>query len=250
MIFEGFTDPNGNLIPIQGAGILYNEEKNSIALGKDTVATGQDQFVFGRKNIEDPNKVEVVGGGLLINSSYKFTYWETTTGYSHIIFKIGDTKADLEYYLSKRFNRPIAINGWSNDIKGVFLDHNSSFLALYFDVSNSEWTAGDTTLYLAYSNGSVPNVIQFEDATEYSIIASTSAGSAPGDTYMEMYKLYYAPEYIKNATLVPANLRTLDWQGNQWNAGDITCDDGKGNTISMRDLLSRIATLEAAAAES
>ena len=42
------------------------------------------------------------------------------------------------------------------------------------------------------------------------------------------------------------NIRTLDWQVNQWNAGDITCDDGNGNTISLRALAQQIASLSTA----
>ena len=43
-----------------------------------------------------------------------------------------------------------------------------------------------------------------------------------------------------------SNIRTLDWDGTQWNAGDLTCTAVDGTTISVRDLLERIKILEAA----
>ena len=42
-----------------------------------------------------------------------------------------------------------------------------------------------------------------------------------------------------------SNIRTLDWDGTQWNAGDLTCTAVDGTTISVRDLLERIKNLEA-----
>lgn len=249
MVFKGFTDENGNVIPVQGAGIVYNEEKNSLALGKDTVATGQDQFVFGRQNIPDTTKAEIVGGG-----SQLFTFKRKgTSGYPDtIIFE----------------NVKLIRIGTSSDLVEFLLQHNA--LSNYLLYDGSLKMAADTEImfypeltnhYSFYliageGDGSESPIIAVVDNPEvgdyvYSVSGITSKSYSQGETPNDEIKsilfqnINLFISYIGSEK--SGNIRTLDWEGTQWNAGDITCDDGNGITISMRDLLRRIAALETAA---
>lgn len=104
MIFKGFTDEYGNVIPVQGAGTVYNEELNSLALGKDTVAIGKNQLVFGRGNVEDANKVEIVGGQKYDSTPVALSYIQIFDS-----LKIGDS-----YTIDDPCNRNvIAMHGWA-----------------------------------------------------------------------------------------------------------------------------------------
>lgn len=247
MVFKGFTDENGNVIPVQGAGTVYNEEKNSLALGKDTSAIGYDQFVFGRGNVENSDKVEIVGGGMgvmfellqRINIGYEFPYeipnfsdgvrlfkkWGNTLAEARantaISYKPSKTILNIDLGIVVEQGQPsISIN--ESDIAFVLCEYLPPEVVI----------GGLERMHIICKDG-------FWYKTEG--VINHEGGRANEITFQKFNKLHN----IKNVTNLK-NIRTLDWEGTQWNAGDITCDDGNGNTISMRDLLSRIAALEAA----
>jgi hypothetical protein len=250
MIFTGFTDVNGNVIPVQGAGTVYNEEKNSLALGKDTVAIGQDQLVFGRKNVQDANKVEVVGGGA-IGSTWRDVLVNMAVNESIIIH---DPHTSISIYESSEEMEGNVVftkiaSGGKTAIETALTQHFGETIKFDSFYSDSKYSEGNVF------KCSVNNLIY--------VITADDTWAHKSSLYHYVFNLRSGVKTItavniavsvdnsldRNATS-SLNIRTLDWQGNQWNAGDITCDDGNGNTISMRDLLSRIATLEAAAANS
>ena len=243
MIFKGLQDENGNIIPVQGAGTVYNEEKNSLALGKDTMAIGQDQLVFGRKNVAEASMVEVVGGGVKV----------VIEGTVHI----SDYNDDKQRHARMVFSVPVDRNVYDFDSDTEVPTGTKNFAKF------------DSKMAHIAKIESVEIEDGLEDLYDFFYIGGPNAYISGGHNYGDYWYFLYSPKEtptqthlgdqfdpIRGYTLsymsasTAKNIRTLGWDGTQWNAGDITCDDGEGNTISMRDLLSRIATLEAAAAES
>lgn len=207
MIFKGFTDENGNVIPVQGAGTVYNEEKNSLALGKETVATGQDQFVFGRSNVADANKVEVVGGG---NGGAVdkiiLTYGEPSQQFT--LTRIG-TSLDINEVNSKAsslMRRP-TVFGYKNWTPG-----ESDILVFYFwDRENDGDGTYENYPFFIFLNGKVTR--------------STEKGMSDNNHRYWVYEPSVTPTSVEEI-IAKKNIRTLDWEGNEELAGSLTVGTG------------------------
>lgn len=411
MVFKGFTDVNGNVIPVQGAGMVYNEEKNSLALGTGTSAIGQDQFVFGHKNVPS-GEVLSVGAKLKFKPTNSNDTLELTvtanlfskksasdylieqglstvngfflpTGENVNSYIIGTSSLDGEtnYYVALLYKSISEYNTndafWLDKVTSsavinynqfLFVEHTGTIrnslvetvggayynngdivnivvdayerkarkeiflgrtpqevistfksLSCITDASSFQFRVGtgaqvqedilarygDTikgyVLTISANYRQISGVYKIDVGGRINAIISSYTDSIDGvvqypvlDSAANVFTEYITDGLSSDAAILEAlntaintthgynpnvevialysdarsanvnilqgvtletwsrivngfNIRTLDWQGNQWNAGDITCDDGNGNTISMRDLLSRIATLEAAA---
>lgn len=292
MKFTGLTDPDGNVIPVQGAGTVYDEEKNSLALGRETVATGQDQLVFGRKNVKDATKAELVGGGSFGTYTPGDVIEEAQSDRNEgAMIYAGHSLDELRQYLHDTYGiaqEDIVIDSVQKTVGGYDANHvyktfnvpnvseYSKVAFVVMDMPNAEVEgSGYLNIYgydldrdIIFQPGSelqghfyyvtVDEERQFTEqgagyfqagaATLWGCVGNPALGMAWFSTAGNFYKSF---QKLK-ADMGAKNIRTLDWEGNEELAGsfhadgDITCDDGSGNTISMRDLLSRIATLEAA----
>lgn len=217
-------------------GITYNEELNAISVGVKTAATGKDQFVFGRENKLSPDKAEIVGGGSIAYESSQYT---NVAGYTRVAYKVGETKEDLEIYLSHILGYDFKMVDWNDDIKSIYICPHTTRIDIIFNLTNTEMTVGDTISTCGTSIVETQSVAWHTTNPSWNV-ASVSGGAVP-ESNMESLKLYYTPAYQNSVK----NIRTLDWDGTQWNAGDLTCTAVDGTTISVRNLLERIKNLEA-----
>lgn len=239
-------------------GITYNEELNSVSVGTKTSSQGQDQLVFGKYNAYGADKVEVVGGGFegQVSDEYnpgddisyvtgKWVQIQTDTG----LYYGGNTYSQLReaLYVSQSLEEDVTININQNDsyiyfdtffisckIPQDFQTSKRSLRVLARDYDGVWYEA--TCLLNGYQQlgpGGVINDITVGTFEPWENVIASAKQKAEA-TYQALAK----------EKIFQHNIRTLDWDGTQWNAGDITCDDGNGNTISMRDLLSRIQALE------
>lgn len=239
-------------------GITYNEELNSVSVGTKTSSKGQDQLVFGKYNAYDADKAEVVGGGFegYVSDEYnpgddisyvtgKWVQIQTDTG----LYYGGNTYSQLReaLYVSQSLEEDVTININQNDpyiyfatffisckIPQSYQTSKRSLRVLARDY-NGVWYEATCLLngYQQLGPGGVINDITVGTFEPWENVIASAKQSAEA-TYQALAK----------EKIFQHNIRTLDWEGTQWNAGDITCDDGNGNTISMRDLLSRIQALE------
>lgn len=225
---------SGDLLKFNG--ITYNTDLNAIAIGTKTSATGDDQLVFGRENKSDSTKAEIVGGG---NTTYLSSSYRNTYGTSIVAFKVGESKEDLEIYLSKLLGMDFKMIDWRDDIKSIYICPHNTRIDIIFNITNTVMTVGDVILKSATSITENQSIALYTSDANWNV-ASLNTG-AISQSYMDKLKLYYTPAYQNSAK----NIRTLDWDGTQWNAGDLTCTAVDGTTISVRDLLERIKNLEA-----
>lgn len=254
MIFTGLKDENGNIIPVQGAGTVYNEEKNSLALGKGTSAIGQDQLVFGRYNEEDADKAEIVGSSIEVESDTYYTYLELLTA-----LQIDDSLEVNDPWNAIKMIIPA--NHQEHPISAVFVKKASNFQDMLTVLTAAEgkkviYTNSEWPDYRKNSVNLFRVSLSFEtESAETMWIISESTGryfyiyfnNRGGGTQRLIFlgEMEYTDKALNRSSTVKkiefqkTNIRTLDWQGNQWNAGDVTCDDGEGNIISLREVASR-----------
>lgn len=239
-------------------GITYNEELNSVSVGTKTSSNGQDQLVFGKYNAYGADKAEVVGGGFKGQVSDKYNPGDDISYVTGKWVQI-QTDTDLYYggntysqlrealYVSQSLEKDVTININQNDpyiyfdtffisckIPQDFQTSKRSLRVLARDYDGVWYEA--TCLLNGYQQlgpGGVINDIIVGTFEPWENVIASAKQKAEA-TYQALAK----------EKIFQHNIRTLDWEGTQWNAGDITCDDGNGNTISMRDLLSRIQALE------
>lgn len=199
-------------------GITYNEELNSIAIGEETVAIGKDQFVFGRKNVQDANKVEIVGNG------NEFITIKTNTFNNSDDYIKPECSIVYVKQFVRRGNPSITYN-----------------VGRIVSVASNSYQLNTNTQLNNVSNMAVGYYAYIKVGTNEIIFSASDNGITSGSPVR-----YGTDLNLLNSFGNYKNIRTLDWQGNQWNAGDITCDDGNGNTISLRTLAQQIASLSAA----
>lgn len=213
-VYTTYKDNNNTVAKINAHGV---------ALGTETVVNGEDQFVFGRVNDEDNSKVEIVGNGKMMpyNSSYRYHDWKNENNFSFCAYKIGETKQEVEQYLSVARGSQVTIQNWNDNIKSVYRYQNNPGIYILVDVSSDDLKDGDST-YLVYVNSDTPSFSGTGSALSmYDLQKKVLAYS---DSYYKDYKLYAAPEYLKGElTYVRegANIRTLDWEGNEKLAGGL-----------------------------
>lgn len=221
MVYKGLLDENGVVCPVQGAGTTYNEELNSLAIGKGTSAIGVDQFVFGRSNKEDSNKVEIVGGGTFID----IPILDITSA-----LIVEKNEHSTEYYIGGGFD---AINDFllgkqaKLEVEELPLDYTISDIWLY-----------NMREYDGYIRGY--GLVMKDGVTLSGNNISYKPWGSDNKRYENNVTIFHrftvGKKIEKINSIVPRSIRTLDWDGNQWNAGDLTCDDGEGNVISLREL--------------
>ena len=111
----GYTYTAGTNIDItdyvvSATGYTYNSNNNSITLGSGTIASGENQVVMGTYNIENPDKLIIVGNGS--ENSRSTAYTLDTNGNQYVL---GNTGYDVIYnyqplnvidinYASKKYN--------------------------------------------------------------------------------------------------------------------------------------------------
>lgn len=232
-IIKGFYDEQGNYVQVQGAGTQYNPELNSLALGKDTVVAGENQFVFGKCNLPETDKVEVVGGGYeTIENVAKYKLGEEILDFGkfqteHNIFYGGVTLEECKIALNNMLQIPvenitfvsnyITEDYWNNHTFFIISQQNASqgirFSCNVFNPDSSKWKK--VILHINYKQRT-----KLEDITDTSIITLD-----PG--LKEVYdNAYPFLDKIRNSmtSIVTneKNIRTLDWEGNQNLAGKLT----------------------------
>ena len=221
MVFKGFKDENGNVIPVQGAGTVYNEEKNSLALGKETVAIGQDQLVFGRYNEEGANKAEIVGGG---NNNTEYQKGER----ANIALTDGDP------------NNPI-----KNNISVEYFGDEDYFIANYNFSADTRVTNPESIIRSLQTSSGSYHVWKVLDNTSL-LFFLTNTNELPKAKTINVDKSWTIMEdsygvttwnhcyIVSSEKQIYKNIRTLDWQGNEKLAGSLTV--GTGITIGETSL--------------
>lgn len=262
LIAKGLQDRLGRTFQIQAAGMKYNQSLNSVALGSDTQATGKDQFVFGRANVTDDDKAEIVGGGI---QSQGEQYYITEIKYTDGVQLLHGVA-----YYDNMLKSPLKVVVRQIAIPTAY-EGSGKYLAAYDIVEvvqqlemNDQWY---DTLARAISSGSATATREearryfrsFEDVYEGDKLLREKYGSSSSYSWhIEALEVTSDGQYFRsksgdghsgsgaydpnfNFVTYPTrkNIRTLSWDGTQWNAGDVTCDDGKGNTISLREVASR-----------
>lgn len=343
-------------------GITYYPNLNSVSVGDKTTATGQDQFVFGRKNEQDTTKAEIVGGGSNIiaygpkvyaggisnsGGGIGSDFYLSLIGNKEVLLQtlksLGD---DLESWSGKTsipntINCPEGMKFFHVDSVREPWDHGAQKIFGFIEdpktgsevyvitgSSSDNWTFGTygkqlrsvyyfdvkenknltdlgyvpylTPGFLFYPQSTskansvvdtailavTKNVDEFNTFTGEDFSSIVSDISVYGEIMMfcqlqtilsvpKCCVLYYSHKthdirikwlYSEIDVDYPvqsidifshftaegdlnydggSNIRTLDWDGTQWNAGDLTCTAVDGTTISVRDLLARIKNLEA-----
>lgn len=230
MIFTGLKSPKGEIIPVQAAGMIYNENVNSIALGHGTSAIGKDQFVFGRYNVEDANKAEIVGGGSVTadySSEFDIVLKDMPGSMRNRVFHLKAIRTNDSFSIKKSGNDVYKVTAIAEQIAaGTY-----SFVHNGQTVTNTEYFgAGD---YIQVDSNALAEGAVVELDHKFAPLP----GSGVGDDAWVSPSLVV--DEIEATGIARKNIRTLEWDGTQWNAGDITCDDGNGNTISLREVASR-----------
>lgn len=228
MVFKGFKDENGNVIPVQGAGTVYNEEKNSLALGDGTKASGKDQFVFGRNNVEDMEDAfaEIVGGGSTVQKT-GFVVGDKAT----VAITTGNPRRPVENtlvieYLGLRANNVVPamldLTSWATDpedISSLEADYGEDYYKIKHVWSIVSATSGSYAYFLG------PDLALDAQGGSNCWLFTSDAGSG-----MDCY----TKEVTIESGTTRANIRTLDWEGNEKLAGSLTV--GTGITIGETSL--------------
>lgn len=246
-IIKSFTDENGQEVLVQGAGTNYDVDLNSLAIGEGTVAAGEDQFVFGRYNIADSSKVEVVGGGYTEQGQ-----GQEQTDITEIMKTINSLEVGSEITLSPH---PISMSGETKlvkigntleealvYVKGLFAESGSLLksVTMESDTYSQEDLCGFftypnvKTFYTSFTVWVVPDVFVNH------VIAITKDGKMLKGSTNSMSKYwvtlsdFYAitiRKVISNEVFVERNIRTLDWMGNEYIANSLAIGkDSKSET--------------------
>ena len=244
-VAKGIKSQDGQTYLIEGAGSVYNEQLNSVAFGEETVAEGRNQFVFGRLNPGDSIHAEIVGGGKAGRVLNEITVESLQSVEVGDIFKV-------------KFNRSDWWNGSTFEVLAKSLsDFNSALEPVGHHVGfgvrengqvfESTTPAGFTFLFggrlqtdpSSWSLYCMVYVYRGVIYADHSVFVLQPASE--GDTK----KYLLNKDLLDNYALIGGeivgmkkDIRTLGWDGTQWNAGDITCDDGEGGIISLRELAS------------
>lgn len=262
LIAKGLQDRLGRIFQIQAAGMKYNQSLNSVALGSDTQATGKDQFVFGRANVTDDEKAEIVGGGI---QSQGEQYYITEIKYTDGVQLLHGVA-----YYDNMLKSPLKVVVRQIAIPTAY-ESSGKYLAAYDIVEvvqqlemNDQWY---DSLASAMSSGG--GTVTREEARQYfrsfedvyegdKLLREKYGSSSSYSWHIEALEVTSDGQYFRsksgdghsgsgaydpnfNFVTYPTrkNIRTLGWDGTQWNAGDVTCDDGEGHTISLREVASR-----------
>lgn len=216
-------DENGVEHLVQGAGTVYNEEHNSLAFGKGTSAIGQDQFVFGKYNIPDTDKAEIVGGGteeedapsLQIGELIDSSFYPGHSRYR--IWYAGTTIENLRECISLLYGTPISNiqlieprDMLNVDIDFVLLCTPSTNRLLYsVHSTDGNWYEADG--YILYNDSvNFPSSEDIDTTKEITIVKPTRLGGYLTPYYTNIYNTYKP-----KPSILHKNIRTLDWSGNE-----------------------------------
>jgi hypothetical protein len=215
-IAKGLIDKSGNSTLIQGAGTTYNEGLNSIAIGEGTVAAGVNQFVFGKYNKTEDNKVEVVGAGtkavkLLPSDVDKFA--RTPIGTEVTINWIGDiwyNNATITI-LAKTLEE---FNEIVEDTVEVESYHSEVEEVLFFGILTSI-NVDIMKYWYFYRHKSTQEIkVMYTNIGYINQVPKRYVFTAGYGGYPISSITTHTPTDLKN-------IRTLDWEGNQMLAGKL-----------------------------
>lgn len=231
-IIKGFYDEQGNYVQVQGAGTQYNPELNSLALGEDTVVAGENQFVFGKCNLPEADKVEIVGGGYKTTEiTVKYKLGEEILDFGkfqteHNIFYGGVTLEECKIALNNMLQIPVenitfvsnyvTEDYWNNHTFFIISQQNASggtrFSCNVFNPDSSKWKR--VVLYINYNQRT-----KLEDITDTSIITlDPDLVEAYDNATPFLDKIRNSMTFFVTNE---KNIRTLDWEGNQNLAGKL-----------------------------
>lgn len=246
-IIKSFTDENGQEVLVQGAGTVYNQELNSLAIGEGTRAIGENQFVCGRYNEPQIDKVEVVGGGETVEQDYtKYELGEEIKEFGQYLtsksfFYGGVTIQEAKIALNVITNVPIEnITLKSNFIAEEYWNTRTFFIITMSHYGSTQGVVGYHLDLIAFN----PEVnlwnsaslyidgkwrFLHKDITEDSYITLDQHLASMYDNEIPFM------DRVKEALTVEIsskNIRTLDWEGNEVLAGELTSK--KVNTQSVK----------------
>lgn len=223
-IIKSFTDENGQEVLVQGAGTDYNPELNSLAIGEGTVAVGEDQFVFGRYNTPEIDKVEIVGSGYQ-EQFQAYGLGEQCAGHTLTWSRVyygGKNIEELEQAFKVMYNN---CEVTFEVLTSLLPDDIITFLILERDrVSENKISASlvfrtnDGTWYdfsRAYLGLNTYSAYIKEQITSVNVRFYPEISKA-ADVWENIYQKLI--ESIHNGE----NIRTLDWEGNEVLAGELT----------------------------
>lgn len=218
----------------ENKGYTYNKDNNSFAIGTKTIASGNDQFVFGRNNIEDDSKVEIVG-----NSETK-EYEEEE--YKFDIEKIKKIGSRFEIKLKRGTTEYIH--------KGIVVANSIEDYIKYLKTHPIYYPSGECYINLETVNVNLEDFHTYggDNAEAFAIFDPRyqyddfNFGCISEDSIMkwgninlderkiltldELITENGAPEVVTRQI----NIRTLDWNGNEEIEGNFTA---KGGTITV-----------------
>lgn len=268
-IIKGFTDKAGNRVQVEGAGTDYNESNNSVAIGSETTAVGENQFVFGRRNAPAANKVEVVGGGALYELGDEIVPAIPSRDEEAMVYA-GHSLAELRTFLHLKYGitpEDVVIADETRTVTGT----NSQGQRVTFTVPNvSEYDNVVFVVFERYSDDEyfslyvygydLSREIIFQPFSEaqghfYGYVngeakAFTEQGlwyiangymtlrSAVGNPGLGLAYFNPAGNFYKSFVALQAkNIRTLDWEGNESIDGDLTVggDIDAGGDVTCDD---------------
>lgn len=200
--------------PVGDCCIKYNTDLNAASVGVKTIATGQDQFVFGGYNEKDDSKIEIVGCGDESIDVIKIRFAENEV---ECIYIGNLTEQDIEplgekllpLVRNKYINRPIY---FAPKFSG---DNNIATLINQLKVTHS--CQGD--LYFVKWQS-----IPLDNTDGFCLLACNNNTALTKNSAITVKNwdavLFTTVEEIE---LVPhsSNLRTLDKDGNQFLAGGL-----------------------------
>ena len=250
MVFKGFTDENGNVIPVQGAGTVYNEELNSLALGKGTSAIGKDQLVFGRYNEEDANKAEIVGGGSVESGT------RTITTVSEIIMAISKMAIESDCTIAaNRLATPIDVIKVGDTIEEVIAWMRSKGASIT-ELTINGISESNVLAYFVNDISYSGDNIEIQILQNLWLVSKNNELVLPERNYRVVGTRYTINGVSTIGTLVSVtaemdaetktNIRTLDWAGNEKLAGGLTVGTGitiGGTSLSEAELIALKALL-------
>lgn len=247
-------DSNGNLTAWrEGAGSLTDVAVYSHAEGNVTVASGNSSHAEGNSTeasgyvshaegygtVASHNQSHAEGSGTIASGSRSHAEGEKTTAsgsYSHAEGMY--TKVSGSYSHAEGNNTNVSGTAAHGEGSGCKATAYTSHAEGYLTNANGYYSHAEG--YLTNADGYYSHAEGCNTTASYAgqhvfgmwnvKDASTNANTERG-TYVEIVGK-------GTNTANRSNARTLDWDGNQWTAGDVTCDAVQGNHDNLYSLRS------------